>query len=200
MSGVNRNRSLAYSELVKVLRETRDEFPSFKITRKADSKLMKVLDVFLRVVTFNQMKSFMDRYTTTIGYTIYVSSSWINKTPYSKASILRHERVHMRQRRRMGLVKYSLYYLLAWFPIGLAAGRRNLEMEAYAESLQSYADYYGLPNLKDGTTRENVIGEFTGPSYFWMWPFRKTIERWYDATVQRIIERVAVRIVSGEER
>jgi hypothetical protein len=25
-----------------------------------------------------------------------------------------------------------------------------------------------------------VIEQFTGPSYGWMWPFRRSVERWYD--------------------
>jgi hypothetical protein len=28
--------------------------------------------------------------------------------------------------------------------------------------------------------RERIVRQFTGPSYGWMWPFRASVERWYD--------------------
>jgi len=28
--------------------------------------------------------------------------------------------------------------------------------------------------------RADIIGQFTGPAYGFMWPFRRAMERWYD--------------------
>jgi len=36
--------------------------------------------------------------------------------------------------------------------------------------------------------RDRIISRFTGPSYLWMWPFRETLERWYDEAVEDIAQ------------
>lgn len=172
--------------LAGVAQDVLTEFPSFRAVRKEDSKLMKLIDVLLRVLTFGQMKTFMSGYTTTIGTTVYTPSDWAGRDPLLRAITLRHERVHMRQRERFGAIGYALLYLLFPLPIGFAWGRTYLEGEAYEETLRAYVDYYGpvIPSAE----RERIIGEFTGPAYFWMWPFRRATERWYDAALSRIVK------------
>ena len=50
-------------------------------------------------------------------------------------SFLRHERVHLRQRERMGDVGMAFVYLLPFFPLFLAyGGRARIEWEAYEEN------------------------------------------------------------------
>lgn len=181
-------RALSRSELELAAVESRilREFPDFKMIPKDKSWLMKVVGVFLKIITFGCMISFMSRFATTIGNTVYTGRNWVDMPPIQKATILRHEQVHMRQRKRMGTVRYALYYLFWPLPIIFAAGRRNLEMEAYTESLLAYEEYYGVEALKQPEFRNKVIGNFTSPSYFWMWPFRSRIERWYDGVVHRL--------------
>lgn len=169
-------------ELKKVIRETLEEFPKFRMKPKADSFLMKAINVFLRTITFGGMKEFMTRYITTIGHTVYVPSDWNDKFPLSRATILRHERVHMRQSRRLTAPLYVFLYLFFILPGGLALGRRNLEMEAYAESMKASAEYYGMDTFDD-EHREWMVRQFTGPAYFFMWPFRKSVEKWYDGVI-----------------
>ena len=74
-----------------VLLETVVEFPGFKTVPKGTSTFMKLLGYLL---FFN--KEFMSSYTTTIGSNMYTPTEWDTWTPESKASILRHERVHLR--------------------------------------------------------------------------------------------------------
>ena len=74
---------LTYEQL---LLEIANEFPSFKIVAKADSAFMKVLDFLLKLITFWQMKTFMSRYVTTIGCTVYTPTLW---ETMSKEEVLR---------------------------------------------------------------------------------------------------------------
>lgn len=161
------------------------EFPDFRMLQKEDSRFMRLLDFLLKVITFWRMQDFMVSFTTTIGNTVYVPSTWGVRPPKSKMIILRHERVHMRQRARLGLW-YSLSYLLLPAPAVWAYYRMRYEMEAYEESMRAVLEYYGLesftPNL-----RRNYIEHFTGPEYFWTWPWKSRIERWYDSTLARIL-------------
>lgn len=164
--------------------ETLVTYPKFNVVNKSDSALMKGIDVFLKVVTFGQAKQFMTNFTTTIGYTVYVSPQWDKMSPESKATVLRHERVHMMQASHYGVVWFSLLYLLVFFPVFLAYWRTRFEKQAYVETLRAYHDY-GFP--LDANTKQRVCEYFTGPAYGWMWPFKKNISDWYDATLKQVM-------------
>lgn len=180
------SREAQLKEFIRVYNALRAEFPDFELVRKADSRLMHVIDFLLRLATLGRMKKFMTDYTTTIGHVVYIPSSWDSKLTLMKASVLRHERVHMRQRKRLGAWKYELTYLFWPLPMVFAAGRRGLEMEAYEETLRAYTDYFGPPLGWTDDVREGTIRQFMGPNYLWMWPFRKDVERWYDAAVDKL--------------
>ena len=169
----------------KLLDEIKTEFPDFKLMKKKDSKLMNAIDGFLKVITFGQMMNFMESFVTTIGNTVYVPSAWDSKSPSAKAITMRHERVHMRQSKIMGRLKFSLLYLLAPVPAVWAHYRKKFEQEAYEESLKAYNEYYGkkffTPSLKS-----SIIDHFTTADYFWMWPWKSQIEEWYDSVVESI--------------
>jgi len=172
-------------EYNKILAETKQEFPDFEIIEKEKSVLMKFIDAALKIITFGQMKLFMTGFITTMGNKVYVPSSWENATITSKAEIIRHERVHMRQAKRHGRFLFSVAYLLVPFPLVFARWRKKFEQEAYEESLRAIYEYHGekafTPALK-----ENMIAHFTTAQYFWMWPFRKSIEAWYDAAIEKV--------------
>ena len=161
-----------------------EEFPSYVIINKSDSKLMKIISVLLMIVTFGQMKTYMTSFITTMGTTVYVPSSWSLIDTAGKCAILRHERVHMRQAKRMGRFLFSLCYVLLPLPLFLAWGRASLEMEAYAETLAAWNEYGG--NITDDAFRADIIGNFTSSSYGWMYPFPKKMAAWYDATVKSV--------------
>lgn len=187
-------------ELIRVLRALKDEFPSFHIVKKSESKLMWVIDVFLRVITFGKMKTFRTKYITTIGNTVYVSESWADTSSYAKAIVLRHERVHMRQARAMSFPLFAFLYLFVPLPGGLAYCRTVLEMQAYRETLAARAEYYGLLELQNPTERQLIISHFTGPAYFWMWPFQRRVEDWYDNAVLDVMDNYLSRKpVDGEK-
>lgn len=174
-------------EYQQLLNDIREEFPGFKVVKKKDSLLMKTINVFLKGITFGKMNSFMDGFITTVGTTVYVPSSWDERSPSTKAITMRHERVHMRQAKEKGRVLFSLQYLLLPFPIGVAYYRMRFEQEAYEESLKAYYEYYG--NKFTPALKQSIVDHFTTAEYFWMWPWKAGIEKWYDKVVANITKK-----------
>lgn len=172
----------------KLVKETVEEFPDFSIVPKADSRLMRAIGIFLKVVTFGKNAGFMTSFTTTVGNTIYTPSEWSKKTPEEKVRTLRHERVHLRQQRRHGRIWFSFLYVFAWFPVGLAKFRRDFEMEAYEETLRAIVEQRGAQFIFNRTLKEHIVSHFVSSSYFWTWYKRKDIEKWYDDARERILE------------
>lgn len=167
------------SDLVKLIDDIEAEFPDFLMKKKSASKFMKALDVALKILSLGTMKKFMTHFVTTIGNTIYLPSEWSGWTTANKLAILKHERVHMRQSRDVGRLKFSLLYLFLPFPVVFSHYRKKFEMEAYEESLRTYVKEYG-PEILTPEVRENMIRHFTSSEYLWMWPWRKSVEAWYD--------------------
>lgn len=161
------------------------EFPDYKVLYKADSTLMKVINVFLMIITFGQMTSFMVDFVTSIGDTVYLPSNWNTIQVYEQCTVLRHERIHMRQAKKMSRFLFSLVYILLPIPLGLAWGRTKLEMEAYEESLTAWNDY-GV-DITLPANKALITNCFTTGQYGWMWPFSTAISNWYDAAVKRIL-------------
>jgi hypothetical protein len=160
------------------------EFPDFKIVPKTQSRLMMWIGMFLWVLG---NKKFMTEYVTTIGTTVYVHSLWDQKQDVHKALVLRHERIHMRQAKRYGLFWFSFLYLLVFFPLGLAWFRAHFEKEAYKETMRGTYWLGGTYALTNPTFKAFILSQFLTPAYGWMWPFRKSMELWYDETVADIL-------------
>jgi hypothetical protein len=173
-----------------LLAEISSEFPEFKLVTKGDSRLMRTIDVFLRVITLNLMKAFLTGYITTIGYTVYASQPFLDDpNPYSKLVVLRHERVHMRQRRKYGMALFSVLYVLLPLPGLLAYFRMRFEREAYEETIRAAAELSADPAaVTSAEWRTNMVSVFTGPAYFFMWPFRKSVEAWFDSYVTKVVK------------
>lgn len=173
-------------DLVELNAEISREFPSFSVRYKKDSLWMKFLGFLFRVLTFGLANTFMTDYTTTVGNIVYVPSKWDTFSSRAQATTLRHERVHMRQARKHGRLMFGFLYFFVYFPIGFAWWRAKLEMEAYEESMTAVEEYGG--NILHPEYRDAMISHFTGPAYFWMWPFKKSISKWFDQTAARITE------------
>jgi hypothetical protein len=167
------------------------EFPRFKVVYKRNSTFSKLLDLLLKVVTLGGQDRFLTQYHTVIGSTLYVPDSWDGMSDVDRVILLRHERVHLRQRRRYTFAGLAFLYLFPIAPLGLAYGRARLEWEAYAETLQATAELKGIPGARERGLREHIVGRFLGPDYGWMWPFRTSVERWYDAALDDIERRTA---------
>lgn len=161
------------------------EFPGFKIVPKASSRLMRMIDVFMKIITFGKMKLFMTNFVTTLGVTVYVPLSWDTWASFSQAAVLRHERVHMRQARRLTTPFFKFLYLFPILPLGLAYFRARFEMEAYEETLRAYAEFG--TDIANPALKEKMLRHFTTAEYGWMWPFQEAVGRWYDRTVLKIL-------------
>lgn len=169
-----------------MLADLRLEFPKFRIMPKSESILMRAIDLGLKIVTLGRQDKFLTRYATMLGYTLYVPAEWDLRHPRDRVITLRHERVHMRQCRRLTLPVMALVYI-SFPPIGLAYGRARLEWEAYKETLTAVYELDGETALLDLDMRSRIIGQFTGAAYLWMWPFPKMVDSWYDDAVTQLL-------------
>jgi hypothetical protein len=178
------------SELIE---EIAGEFPGFRLVSKRQSSLSRLIDAALKLVTFGAQRAYLTHYHTVIGHTLYTPDSWATTNELDRVIVLRHERVHLRQRRRYGLPLMTFLYLFPFLPLGLAYGRARLEWEAYRETLRATAELLGLERARSVVLREGIVRRFTGGDYGWMWPFRRQVERWYDRALEELAQREVAR-------
>lgn len=169
------------------LAELRAEFPAFCIVAKRGSALSAAIDWALRILTLGGQRHYRTRYHTVIGDTLYVPDTWAGLGDIDRVILLRHERVHLRQRRRYGAALMTFLYLVPFLPLGLAYGRARIEWEAYTETLRATFELRGAEALMSPALREQIIARFTGPDYGWMWPFRSVVEGWYDRVTSELL-------------
>ncbi|HMI83442.1 MAG TPA: hypothetical protein VK550_05065 [Polyangiaceae bacterium] len=162
------------------------EFPRFCIIPKRESRLSRVIDVALKLLTFGAQREFMTRYHTVLWDRLYVPELWDRTPELSRVITLRHERIHLRQRRRYGDWVMTFLYLIPFFPLGLAYGRARIEWEAYTETIRATAEYRGLAAARAPDLRRHILQQFTSGAYGWMWPFPSMLNRWYDEALHRI--------------
>lgn len=166
------------SRLAGIMRELAREFPDFAIIEKRTSRLQKVIHVLLAVVTFGGQRVYLTHYHTVLWGKLWVPDAWDGMTDDAKYILLRHERIHLQQRARMGDVVMSFVYLVPIFPLFLAYGRARIEWEAYVETIRATAEVHGVEAAEG--LRSHILERFTGPDYGWMWPFPRMLDRWYD--------------------
>jgi len=169
-----------------LLAEIRDEFPAFRLRNKRESHLQRAIGVALAVLTLGGQRMYITRYHTVIFGTLWVADAWAHMGDDARYVLLRHERIHLRQRRRLGDVRLGLLYLFVFFPVFFAWGRAKIEWEAYVETLRATAELYGVDAAQ--RLRPELIRRFTGPDYGWMWPFPSRINAWFDAAMHAIRE------------
>jgi hypothetical protein len=172
-----------YDALVAALRA---ELPGFRIVRKDRSRLHRAIHWALFALTFGQMRNYLDAYHTTIGRTIYVTADWDDWDADRRYVTLRHEAVHLRQFRTFTIPGMALLYVLVPLPMGLSWCRAAFEKAAYAESIRAAAEVWGSSYPRRPEYRAHVVEQFVSSSYGWMWPFRASIERWYDSVLANL--------------
>jgi len=184
MSGAGMSGASDRAVLEAFLAEMRAEFPRFRVIPKRQSPLSKAIDVALRAITFGGQRTFMTQYYTVLGDRLYVPDGWDTTDPVSAICTLRHERIHLRQRRRYTLPGMAFLYLVPFFPLGLAYGRARIEWEAYEETIRATWELYGEAHAR--LLRAHIVGRFMSADYGWMWPFRRQVEGWFDEAIERI--------------
>jgi hypothetical protein len=175
--------------LTRILDELKREFPSFRIRHKRTSRLQRAIHVTLATVTFGGQKVYLTQYHTVLFGTLWVPDTWDAMSDDDKYILLRHERIHLRQRARMGDVAMAFLYLLPFFPLGLAYGRARIEWEAYVETLRATAEVFGVDAAE--RLRPHIKARFVGPDYGWMWPLPRAIDRWFDEAMVHVREEFA---------
>jgi hypothetical protein len=161
-----------------IIADIQAEFPGFAIKKKRDSRLQRAIHVALAIITFGGQRIYLTRYHTVLWGVLWVPDAWDQMEGDDKYILLRHERIHLRQRKRMGDFVMSFVYLVPFFPLFLAYGRARIEWEAYIETIRATAEVYGLEAAE--SLRPAIKSRFTGAEYGWMWPFPKTFDRWFD--------------------
>jgi hypothetical protein len=140
----------------------------------------------LWLLTFGGQRTYLSRYVTTLGHTIYVPDIFCRRRPDRVWQVLRHELVHVAQFERYGWLGMILLYGLLPLPAGLAYGRARLEWEAYRETLRAIAESEGIEAARDPKLHKRLVKRFTGPDYGWMWPFPRAVQRWIDEALAEI--------------
>jgi hypothetical protein len=171
----------------RLLEDIRREFPSFEIRPKRTSALQRLIAGALAVVTLGGQRRYLTHYHTVLFGKLYVPDAWDGMDDAARYVLLRHERVHLRQRRRMGDVPMALVYLLPLFPLFLAWGRARIEWEAYVETIRATAEVHGLDAARG--LEDEIVRRYVGPDYGWMWPFPRTVRRWFHATIAELEAR-----------
>jgi hypothetical protein len=172
--------------LDRLLAELAAEFPGFRVVDKSTSRLHRAIDRALRLVSGGRIAAYLDGYHTTLGQTVYVTAAWATTPRDQRWLILRHERVHLRQFRRLTPLGMAIAYLLLPLPFGLAWCRARLEQAAYAESIRGTAELHGIERVRSRRFRASIVEHFLGPGYGWMWPCPRAIERWFDGVVAEL--------------
>jgi hypothetical protein len=181
-----------------LLAEIRREFPDFAIVRKRDSALQGVIAALLRGVTFGGQRHYLTRYHTVLFGRLYVSDAWPQMSDDARYVLLRHERIHLRQRRRLGDVTMAFVYLFPLFPVALSWGRARLEWEAYVETIRATAEVYDLDAARN--LEDEIVRRYVGPDYGWMWPFPNTIRRWFREVMALLVAEAAASDRAGTGR
>jgi hypothetical protein len=164
--------------------ELQREFPRFSIRKKRTSRLQRAIHVTLAAITLGGQRVYLTHYHTVLFGTLWVPDAWDEMTDDEKYILLRHERIHLRQRARMGDVAMTFLYLVPFFPFFLAYGRARIEWEAYIETIRATAEVHGVPAAE--RLREFIKQRFVGPEYGWMWPFPRAIDRWFDEAIAEV--------------
>jgi hypothetical protein len=186
-----------YPHSQRLLAELAQEFPAFRIVPKRHNAFSHAIDLALKLITLGAQRRYLTHYHTVIGYTLYVPPVWEQMSDLARVILLRHERVHLRQRRRYGFLLFAFLYLVPFLPLGLAYGRARLEWEAYRETLRATVELHGFEALADGRLQDEIVRRFVGGDYGWMWPFPARIRTWIDQWLQELQQSEA-RVLSNE--
>lgn len=186
MKRANDTRALARHRLDALLAEMAARPRPVRVVKKSEHWHQRAAARALWALTLGGQRTYLTHYVTTLGHTIYVPDDFDEWAPHQAWETLRHELVHVAQFERYGWLLMILMYGLLPLPAGLAFGRARLEWEAYRETLRAVAEEEGLDAARDPRLHAQIIERFTGPDYGWMWPFRRSVQRWIDEALSAI--------------
>lgn len=188
--------------------------PQFEIAYKDSSSLMKIIATIL----FFNKTFMTDFITTIGYTVYFPSKEQIEKNEFSSIATLAHEYVHAIDAKRINPIIFSILYLipiplflitlacgLLWWPLYLislifllplpAPFRMWAEVRGYTMTLFIINEIYkerriSLKNRKEHLYEmcKNIDKNFTGPAYYFMWPFGR----------EAILKENANKIISGD--
>lgn len=190
---------------ISIYKKAKRIFPNMSIKYKESSTFMKILSYLL---FFN--KSFMTKYITTIGNTIYFpNKDYLNNNKIQSSIILLHELMHIYDSMYYGKYAFAFLYLfpqilfllfipllfVSWkialvsliFLLPLPAYfRMYFEKRAYMVSLYVA---YKLSKKYDyefdfESYKKNILSQFTSSNYYFMWIF--SLEKEFDDAILKI--------------
>ena len=150
--------------------------------------------------------NFMTRFTTTMGNKVYVTDDlWKDNSTWA-LSTLAHEAQHVSDKQRYGMVLFGFAYLLPQIlaPLALLSLLAIWFSNAWLWSLAALALLAPIPALfrmrierrgylmtlcviywtfGEEMARGNIphcVKQFTSPNYYFMWPFKRRLEKWFD--------------------
>lgn len=176
-----------YDKLVKLGHEKYQ----LKIGFKDESRFMRTLG---KLMFFNP--AFMQRFTTTIGSTVYFPTrAWVSANTDAAARVLAHELVHIADAKKMTSKLFSMCYLSpqifaifsllaifgsCWWLVCLlfllplpSPARTFLELRGYA---MTDAVTHKQTNGNAFAPIEFLRRQFTSGAYYFMWPFASDVE------------------------
>lgn len=179
--------------------------PAFRVRYKNKSVWQKFIAAVLFFIRGNR---YLKDYTTTLGFTVWFpSEAWVQENYWRAFKVLAHEYVHLLDRKRyprmfdlmyafplpialLSLATFGVFFS-QWFWLALvplvallpwpAFPRANLEMRAYTMGIAINFWRYGSVSQD---TRSWLAKIFTGSDYYWMWPFKKDVERWIENAIR----------------
>jgi hypothetical protein len=157
--------------------DLRREFRTFRLVPKERSRLMKVMYHALGMRLW--CPDFLESYTTVIISVVYMPSHLIGTDAGYR--VLRHERVHMRDCWRSGVLPFVCSYLFL-LPTVFTL-RAVWEMRGYAETMRIERELTG--HIADETL-QRIETQFTSSAYLWMCPFPAVVRWW----IRRVRDRV----------
>lgn len=160
----------------------REAHPTFRLVAKEDSALMRVVYRALGMRWWNP--HFMSDYTTVLVTRVYMPRA-LHGTVRGYRT-LRHERVHMRDAVRTGVLPFALSYLFL-LPAGLTM-RAYWEWGAYAESLRVELEDTGT--IADATL-DHIVARFAGPDYLFMFPFPRLLRTRLERLRARLLDEAS---------
>jgi len=180
------------------------QVPGYTVKHKTESRLMKFLN---KILFFTP--NFMTRFTTTCNNTVYVTDDLWEDNSMWALSTLAHEAQHIYDKQRWSAIFFGFAYLLPqilapltllsllaiWFSnawlwslaaLALLAPipayfRMIIERRGYLMSLCVIGWTFGEEYAR--TQIPWVVKSFTSSSYYFMWPFKKSLTRWFEKTL-----------------
>ena len=179
------------SRLQKLCAKLKEEFPDLQMGHKREIWYHWVLHVVAMIFTLFFNRTYINFFTTTFKNRVHWGDKHHDRiqtgTDLDRVwECLMHEREHLRQFDRYGMLLMGLMWIIPPFLFCYWRAQK-IELPGYTESIrakfQTSRQWVEHPEYKKWWVKQ-----FTGPNYLWMWIRRKQVEGWFDQELLRLQE------------